>query len=502
MPIDPEIIKRILELSEFEGSRKIAQRLGISRKIVRRILESKTVPKPQGKLDPFLEKIDQKVHAGLTAVRILREIQELGYQGGRTILAQHVSRLRSQQPQISCRKVKRRFETPPGKELQVDWSPGWAQIKGKRTKIHVLGMIMGHSRKLFFSIFRDERSPTLLEGLALGFDYYEGVAMRCIFDNMSTVTLGRIGADRKPIWNQRFLDFSKHYCFEPFLCAVADPDRKGKKEKSFRLVFDDFLKGSEFASWDDMLARLRIWLDSTPGVGNLRVHGTTGLVPNEAFLAEKPLLIDLPTHRFPCYEEEIRAVDADSTISVRGVRYTVPAVLAFRQIPVRLHADHFEVLDNHGRMHLSRRYVDPSFPGKLVIDPTHYASVKKRSREGDLRLDQAFLKRFPDLGPFVDGLKLRMKSLANIHLRTLLRLADVYGPDALLIAAKKAQECHRFTSYSVKQILEREFPLPEDLSHTGISATLVGEVEEGDIDEYAHLDRQPATKKENDHDPE
>ena len=388
-----------------------------------------------------------------------------------------------------------------GLECQVDWSPGHVSIAGKMTKIHVLGMVLGSSRKLFYSIFRDERQSRLLEGLAQGYEYYQGSTLRCVFDNMTTVVLGRVGADRKPLWHPRFLEFSQHYGFKPFLCAVADPDRKGRIEKSFRLVFDDFLRGSEFESWDDMSARLRIWLDHTPGVGNLRVHGTTGLVPNEAFLVEKGFLIQLPSQRFPCFEEVIRPVDADSTISVNAVRYTVPAVLAFRQVPVRLHADHFEVFDSRGQMHMSRRYVDPAtYHGKLVIDPMHYAGLSKRPREneGQPRLDQAFLQRFPSLAPLVDGLKKKMKGIAGIHLRVLLRLAMAYGNDVFLIAASKAQEHKRFTAYAVKRILMREFPLPpEDLTPPcgGLGGILLGEVEEADLDEFAHLDRQPATKE-------
>ncbi|EKD37493.1 MAG: transposase [uncultured bacterium] len=506
--LDPEILQRIHELSqEGLGSRKIALRLGLSRKVVRQILEQpKKKSQSLNKLDPFHVQIEQKVKVGLTATRILREIQALGYQGGRTILAQEVSRLRTQFAPKSRRPVKRRFETPPGKELQADWSPGRVFIAGRMTKINVLGMILASSRKLFYAIFRDERQSRLLEGLAQGFEYFEGSALRCVFDNMTSVVLGRTGADRKPIWHHRFLDFSKHYGFEPFLCGVADPDRKGKKEKSFRLVFDDFIKGSTFESWDDMSARLRIWLDHTPGVGNQRVHGTTGLVPNEAFLAEKKLLIALPSQRFPCFEEVIRAVDADSTISVQGIRYTVPAILAHRQVPVYLHANHFEVFDTKGQLHLSRRYVDPAtHPGKLVIDPMHYAGLKKRPTEGQPRLDQAFVQRFPELSSLIDGLKEKMKGIAGIHLGLLLRLAESYGSDIFLAAARKAQEYRRFSAYAVKRILEREYPEPpENLTApcNGLGAIILGEVEEADLDEFAHLDRRPATTMEEPHDKE
>ncbi len=390
-----------------------------------------------------------------------------------------------------------------GLESQVDWSAGTVLIAGKPTKIHVLGIVLGHCRKLFYGIYRHERLSILLEGLSTGFQYFSGITTRCVFDNMSTVVLGKVGRNHQPIWNPRFLEFARHYGFKPFLCAVRDPDRKGKKEKAFRLVFDDFLKGSEFASWEDMQQRLALWLDHTAGVGNLRKHGTTGLVPNEAFLAEQELLIDLPEHRFPIYDEESRSVDQDSTLSVRGVRYTVPAVLAFRQAVVRLYAAHFEVFDHRGILHFSCKYLDPALhPEKLSIDQIHYGTLPRRPREGNGRhLDQAFIKRFPSLEPLVDGLKRAMKGIAVIHFRHLLRLAEQYGLEAFLKAATKAQEFRRYDAHAVGRILEKEHPLPEEEVITpsdGKGALLVAEVEEDDLDVFADLDSRPCTRKDSD----
>jgi len=510
--LDPSVRKQILKLDPQLSQRRIAKVLGLSRKLVTTVLEEegrlpRIASENANKLSPFREALAERVAKDLTATRILRELKELGYQGGRTILAEEVSRLRAHLPLQKRQEVKRRFETPVAFEIQVDWSPGTVAIKGIPTKIHVLGMILSHCRKLFYAIYREERLPTLLEGLATGFEYFRGVTVRCVFDNMTTVVLGRVSRERKPIWNPRFLEFARHYGFEPYLCAVREPNRKGKKEKAFRLVFADFLKGSTFESWDDMQQRLRQWLDHTPGAGNLRKHGTTGLVPNEAWLAECNLLIRLPEHRFPTYQEEPRAVDQDSTLSVRGVRYTVPAVLAFRQAVVRLHAEHFEVFDHRGNLHLSRKYVDRTIhPGTLVIDPTHYANLPKRGKNPDgMRLDQAFIKRFPTLEPLVDGLKMTMKTAISFHLRHLLRLSDQYGQTAFLAAATKAQEFRRFDAYAVKRILEQEHPLPdEDLTTTvspsGVGVLLLGEVEEGDLDSFSHLDHQPATSQEDEND--
>jgi hypothetical protein len=117
------------------------------------------------------------------------------------------------------------------------------------------------------------------------------------------------------------------------------------------------------------------------------------------------------------------------------------------------------------------------------------------------RLDRDFLNRFPTLAPLVDGLKIRMKTIAPIHLRKLLRLADAYGQEAFLEAAAKAQQHQRFDAYAVQRILERDYPLPpEDVVAplNGCGPAILGEVEEPTFDDFAHLDHALGTDKEND----
>jgi len=291
----------ILRLHPHYGTREIGKRLDppLSRKIVQRVLreagllEGEPTTKPS-RLAPFRTQIEELVDKDLTTTRILREIRALGYSGGRTILAKHVEKLRIRKDLVPNKQVKRRFETKPGEEMQIDWSPYQVKIGGRLTKVRAFGCLLCYSRKLFIAFFKDERRSTLLEALARAFEYFGGCTLRVVLDNMSTAVLGRIGPNREPLWDPRFLDFAKHYGFEPFACAVADPDRKGKKEKSFRLVEDDFVKGSEFDSWDDLERRAKVWADETPEEGNLRVHGTTGLVPDQVWLSEGELLIQLP----------------------------------------------------------------------------------------------------------------------------------------------------------------------------------------------------------------
>lgn len=507
-PITPETREEILELhDQHYGTREIAKRVGLSRKGVRKILLEAGRSHPPAtprtsKLEPHLEAIAARVGKGLTTSRILREIRAEGYQGSRTILAQHVHRLRATLTLGPTTKVKRRFETGPGQEMQIDWSPYTVPIGGRPVRVHALGCLLCWSRKLYLRVFADERQPTLLEGLADAFSYFGGVTHRVVLDNMATAVLGRVGRGRDVMWHPRFEAFAAHHGFAAFACAVKDPDRKGKKEKSFRLVWDDFVKGCEFASWDDLDRRRRVWLDETPDAGNLRVHGTTRRVPNEAWLEERPLLIRLPEERCPVHEDCIRAVDRDATLSVRGTRYTVPAALANRSVAVRLFAEHFEVLDAQGHVAMTRRYVAEVDKGKLIIDPTHYATLPRRPH-GDPggRLDESFTRRFPPLAPLVDGLRRRLKALAPVHLRALIRLAEEYGEPAFLAAATTAQEYRRFDALAVERILEREHPLHADQATplSGAGPAVLGEVEPGTLDNYGHLDADPPSPEEDDH---
>ena len=188
-------------------------------------------------------------------------------------------------------------------------------------------------------------------------------------------------------------------------------------------------------------------------------------------------------------------VDGDATLSMNGTRYTVPSPLANRSVAVRIYAEHFEVLDPQGRVAFSRAYVSDEEKGKLQIDQTHYASVPRRPHvPGGERLDEALVRRFPELASLVQGLRLRFKSLAPIHYRSLVRLSERYGEPAFHEAALRAQQYRRFDAGAVERILMHDHPLPEHEQPaplTGLGPLVLGEVEPGSLDTYARLDAAP-----------
>lgn len=483
------------------GTRRIQQKTGIGRKRVRTFLQSQQSPPLPiqnhrlSKLDPFRDQLSEKVQKGLSASRILRELRALGYDGGRTILALAVRSLR---PKPTRRQAFRRFETNIAEEMQVDWSPYRVPIQGHERVVHAFGAILAYSRKEHIRFYPDETQPTLFEAHAHAFQDFGGVTRRIVYDRPATVVLGSIGRDRQPLWHPRFLEFAKHYGYEPYLCKPRDPNRKGKKEKFFQLLERDFLRGESFDSFQDLNARVRLWLDE---VANRRLHGTTRRVPDEVFaLEERPFLIPLPDMSASVAAEETRAVGPDSVLSIRGTPYSVPASLANLKVRVRLFAERFEVLDPNGEIAFSREYASPGEKGRLQIVPDHYRSLGHAKDCGaHAAPKEALLVRFPDLEDLLAGIQLHMKSLAPIHLRALLRMADTWGDKAFREAALRAQSFRRFDAYAVRRILEQAHPLPLAEPEPGLSAAArvllrLGDVDQGSLDDYAHLD-QAAPKR-------
>ena len=109
------------------GKRLIATRIGRSSKEVAKVLrEEGLLPPPvpaASKLEAFLEEISMRVQSGLTTSRILRKIRDLGYRGGRTILATRVAALRTQLTLVPANPTKRRFETARAKRPRLTSRP-------------------------------------------------------------------------------------------------------------------------------------------------------------------------------------------------------------------------------------------------------------------------------------------------------------------------------------------------------------------------------------------
>jgi transposase len=252
--------------------RSIAKELHLSRNTVRRVLKDNGIdlqPRRKqkvSKLDPYSDYLTKRVLKAsphvLPATVLLTEIKEIGYSGGITILREFLRDLRQslkpQEPLI-------RFETDPGKQMQVDWT-----VLDKKNHLSAFVAILGYSRKAYVEFVRDEKEFTLL---------------RCHENERDRYGEGKHG------FQNTFQDFAKHHGFIPRLCRPYRAKTKGKVERFNRYLKESFyypLVTLKPELKDDLFtlnAEVQQWLTRVAEDRQLKERGKQ--TPRQLFLQER-----------------------------------------------------------------------------------------------------------------------------------------------------------------------------------------------------------------------
>ena len=291
-------------LAEGLSKTAIAKRLGMSRRTVSRWIRNGELdrdleeaprygPRPPvpHKLDPYKAIIDARLEAypKLSSVRLLEEIKADGYDGGYTQLKEYVRSVRPRPPE----EPVIRFETAPGRQMQVDF----ADFKFDWGKRYALMVVLGYSRLLWLRFFPRNDMRTLLIGLEEAFTFFGGVTEHLLFDQMKSVITkdGRMNGE-KLVTNAEFLRFAAHYGFKVRACRPYRAQTKGKVERPIFYVRDNFIYGREFLNDADLDTQARRWLDRT---ANVRIHQTIKEQPLLRFERdERALLQPLPARPY------------------------------------------------------------------------------------------------------------------------------------------------------------------------------------------------------------
>ena len=117
---------------------------------------------------------------------------------------------------------------------------------------------------------------------------------------------------------------------------------KGKVERPYRYVREDFFLGRSFRNLDDLNAQFWQWLDQ---VANARTHATTKRVVAEHFAEERPKLQPLPAGSFQTVLRLERRITRDGMVSVDGNLYSVPDTARQRVVEVHSTADEVRILE-------------------------------------------------------------------------------------------------------------------------------------------------------------
>ena len=433
--------------------RRIAKTLGVDRKTVAKIIaeheEDRTGAPPKERkprkslLDPFQDNVVQLLerYPEITAVRMAEELRRLGFKGAYSIVRDHLRKLRRHP-----RELVRRFETGPGVQSQMDYSPYDIDFtaEGKR-RVHAFSYILGYSRRQYVHFVERQDFTTTVRQHISAFTHLKGLAADCLYDNMKVVVTGYDG--EQPIYNTRFLAFATYYGFRPVACRPRRPQTKGKIERPFWYIESNLLNGRTFSSLQHLNETTAWWLAH---VADVRQHKTTHRTPLDLYQEELPHLLPLPEKPYDTAEVLYRTVNPEGYVSYLQNFYSVPWQRIGELLPVRITENELIVYDPNIREIARHERLPASMTGKRSTHNEH--------RPGpDLRRKQELLRqRFEELGSqaasFFDQL-VRTRRYGKDEAVRILGLLSTYHQPDLRDAIERASRYRAFSLPAVERIL-------------------------------------------------
>ena len=400
--LDVEQWAQIRRMKHIEGlsQRAIHRRTGIHRDTIRRALAQPKPPsygprpKRPSKLDQFLPTIEELLADAptLSGVRIREEIEEDGYDGGKTILDDLLRELRPRflPPPRSFQRTRYR----PGELAQFDLCAPRSEIPvgyGQRRRGYVVTCELPYSRAFAGALIFSKEFQDIACGMARCLLRLGALPAKLVWDRE-----GAIAPKGRP--TQQFLAFCGELSLGWVILHPGDCQAKGALERSHRFLHGNFEAGRRFANPLDFQDQLDRWCERI----NARVHRSTHAVITERLTEERsrmralPVLMPDSDHRF------VPRVGAQPYLRFDRNDYSLDPRLVGRRIEVRagqseisaVALDTGELACRHGR----------AFAGGLCFtDPAHQRALDElrgeRRRGPEPEVEHRSLARYDQLIP-------------------------------------------------------------------------------------------------------
>lgn len=458
--LDEAMRTAILKLREKgHGSRRIATALDVARETVREVIRSGSAKVPPmerpAAAEPWREQILElharyEGHLGCVHEELAKGGASFSYQALTAFCRKHGIGHTPAPP-------AGHYDFPPGKEMQHDTSPHWANIAGVLTKVQTASLVMCFSRMTFFQQYqrftRFECKAFLAEAIA----YFGGAADVCMVDNSNVVVASGTGRDMLPA--PEMVAFGERYNFHFEAHEKGDANRSARVEAPFHRIDKAFLTGAEFKDWDDLRLKARSRCDEWNARRSNKLHATR----RELFVAERSHLKPLPLHIPDVYQLHSRTVDAEGYVHINRIRYSAPYRLIGRQLEVRETMARVELYDGPRTVAVHGRVLGPL--DTRVTDPSHRPPRGEgRGKQGPPPEEATLLETEPRIATYLALLKKHVGG-RRTPLRRLLSMVHDYPREPFMSAIAEAEQyglcdLERVERMVLRQIAQDYFVLP------------------------------------------
>lgn len=277
------------------------------------------------------------------------------------------------------RRARRRVETPPGAQAQVDWAVfPKVVLGGEVVRLSALQMVLSHSRMgaVVWSRREDQLSWLACHNRCL--ERLGGVPAVLRVDNAKTAVVGGAGP-----WgriNPTYRRYAQAVRFHIDPCLPYAPEHKGKVERQVRTLRG--IADPAARAWRD-LEELQAWSDErVEASARRRRCPATGESVWASWQAERHHLQPLPLLPEPFDLVATRTVGADCMVSFEARQYSVPFAWVGQRVELRGAAETVQILAGGQVIASHPRHTAT----RVVIDPAHYEGPGSARIEAPLPL--------------------------------------------------------------------------------------------------------------------
>ena len=415
------------------SKRATAEMLGIARNTVKRLLEMDVEPVYcrsyyPSKIDQYKDLIIEWRCEGLIGTRIFRELKKIGYTGSIGPVYRFLRRIDEDVGGISS-KATERVETPEGDQAQFDWSEYLVPVGGVYTTVYCFSMILAASRKKAVCFSLREDAASIYEAIQELFEDLGGVTLELLIDNPKALVIENDPKTEEEIkYNPYAMLLAKHMGFELNACPYYWPRKKGKVERPFNYIEEQFIKGNAFASMEDLNRRAKEFVDEWCN----ETHTTTKRIPNLHYLQdEKHMLQPLPKTRYRLKKPVKRTISADSMISINANKYSVPVDYATKKMWYRIvYGFRIEIYANENDAKPVLTIEEAAGKGGAYMNAEHYEAIAKKVSTSIPQIKRDFTARFSNGKRYLDAAKHRFDQPAH-YARKIMELQDLYDDRTL-----------------------------------------------------------------------